>query len=146
MDDKKNFSLSISKTNSDGTTSNISLNTPYADEVMALLKLSGVTPPPMSPVEVVADPHAMEPCGCEEEMATEEYANEPNAQTVDQQTPRDFGLKRNLQKKNDVGNYRGDNHLGESLMAKYQEFKKKKELNEHFTGSENIIKIGRAHV
>ena len=97
----------------------------------------------MSPVEVVADPHAMEPCGCDdmapEVVATEEYANEPNAQTVDQQTPSDFGLKRNLQKKNDVGNYRGDNHLGESLMAKYQEFKKK-ELNESVNLPPNKIK------
>ena len=131
MEDKKTYSLSISKTNNDGTTSNVSLNTPYAEEVMSLLKLSGVSAPVAAPgpIEVVADPHAMEPCGCDDMpgtdvVATEEYANEPNDQCYDNQTVSDFSLKRNLQKKNNVGNYRGDNHLGESLMAKYEEFKK----------------------
>jgi len=130
MENKKTFSLSISQTNNDGTTSNVSLNTPYAEEVMALLKLSGVAAPmpAIGSVEVVSDPHSMEPCDMAQDgIATEEYANEPDAQTMDQQTVSNFGLKRNLQKMNNVGNYRGDNHLGdvtESLMAKYKSFKK----------------------
>ena len=133
MEDKKTYSLSISKTNDDGTTSNVSLNTPYADEVMALLRLSGVAAPAATPgpIEVVADPHAMEPCDVDV-VATEEYANEPNDTCYDTQAMSNFSLKRNMQKMNDVGNYRGDNKLGdvtESLESKYAAFKKK-HLNE----------------
>lgn len=132
MEDKKTYSLSISKTNNDGTTSNVSLNTPYADEVMALLKLSGVAAPVAAPapIEVIADPHTMEPCGMETDVvATEEYANEPDDTCYDNQAVSNFSLKRNLQKMNNVGNYRGDTKLGdvtESLEAKYKAFKKSK--------------------
>jgi hypothetical protein len=145
MEDKKTFSLSISKTNDDGTTSNVSLNTPYADEVMALLRLSGVAAPEASPsIEVVAEPHAMSPCGMEPEMvATEEYANEPNDTCYDNQAVSNFSLKRNMQKMNAVGNYRGDNKLGdvtESLEAKYQTFKKKqiRENDAHDAAIDNM--------
>ena len=130
MHDKKSYSLSISKTNDDGTTSNVSLNTPYAEEVMALLKLSGVASPMAATgsIEVISDPQSMEPCDMAHDgIATEEYANEPDAQTMDQQTVSNFGLKRNLQKRNNVGNPFVDNHLGdvtESLMTKYKSFKK----------------------
>lgn len=145
MQDKKSYSLSISKTNDDGTTSNVSLNTPYADEVMALLRLSGVASPEAAPsIEVVSDPHTMEPCGMSPEVvATEEYANEPNDTCYDNQTVSNFSLKRNLQKMNSLGNYQGDTKLGdvtESLEAKYQTFKKKqiRENDAHDNAIENM--------
>jgi len=56
MDNKKTYNLSISKTNDDGTSSNITLSTPYSDEVMSLLRLSGMSPTP-APVAVIDAGH-----------------------------------------------------------------------------------------
>lgn len=122
MEDKKTYSLSISKTNSDGSTSNINLNTPYSDEVMALLRLSGV--PNQGPeidsmasnkldtgTEVVA---VAEPEIKHEVEFGEDYANEPDEMTASQQTNSEFALKRNLQRLNSRGKDGGDNRLGES--------------------------------
>ena len=139
MDNKKTYNLSISKTNDDGTSSNITLSTPYSDEVMSLLRLSGMSPTP-APVAVIDAGHepSIEKVGMPapavdmeagEEM-DEDFANEPNPKTMSQQTSSEFSLKRNMQKLNNKGKDGGDNRLGESVHNKLAEayaiFKKKR--------------------
>ena len=122
MEDKKTYSLSISKTNSDGSTININLNTPYSEEVMALLRLSGVHNQESevdsvssdnldtgSEVVAVAEPEIKH-----EVEFGEDYANEPDEMILSQQANSNFALKRNLQRLNARGKDGGDNRLGES--------------------------------